>query len=929
MSICKYLVTIVLSFLLITSYAQPISVQVIQCNAKSNPLGINAQPFFSWQLASGQKSVTQTTYQVVVSNLPFEGTANRGEVWNSGKQVSSQSVHIVYDGKALQPAKRYYWRVRVSDNKGNRSAWSQTGTFTTGLFSPKDWNDAAWIGYEDMPDSLRITPGVEGQNVKRVLVDKLKQKTIVPLFRKTFTISKKITNATVFVSGLGQYEMSINGQKVGNSFLAPGWTYYDKRVLYNTYDVTHLLKNGQNVMGAIVGNGFYNINRERYYKLAIAFGYPKLICKMVVAYEDGTTSVIVSDKSWKTTPSPITFTSIYGGEDYNALLEQQGWDKPVFNDSQWKQAVAVKAPKGILEEEIDYPVKVNEVLPVRNITKPVDSIYVYDFGQNLSGIVELKVRGKKGQTVRLSPAELVSDKLVAYQNATGKPYYFTYTLKGDGIETWQPRFTYYGFRYVQVEGGVPDTASTTGDFAKIISIKALHTGNSQPSAGDFECSNSLFNQINQLIKWAIKSNLQSVPTDCPHREKLGWLEEDYLMGGSIHNNYNVYLLFKKLVHDMMDAQTKEGLVPDITPEYVFFDDHGFGFRDSPEWGSASVIVPWLIYTWYGDKDIVKEAYPMMKKYVDYLKSKSDNYILSYGLGDWYDLGPLHPGVAQLTPKGITATAIYYYDLVLLQKMARLLHYEEDAQLFNSTGIKIKEAFNAKYLEAKTKVYATGSQTSMAMPLAVGLVTDQDQEAVFKNLVDSITATGKQLTAGDIGFHFLVQALQEGGASQLLYDMNFRDDVPGYGYQLKKGATALTESWQALRGVSNNHLMLGHIMEWFYNGLAGINQSDSSVAYHDIILKPEPVGDITHVKGSYQSVYGVIKSEWEKKDNKFLMNVQIPVNTRATVYLPATGNSIILENGKPVTHRTDLQFAGFEKGRAVIKTGSGTYRFTVK
>jgi hypothetical protein len=893
-------------------------------------MGVDEQPFFSWQLSSNRRAVTQGSYQIIVSDNNSITEKNKNYIWNSGVQQSGQSIHINYGGRPLQPAKKYYWRVRVTDAQGNSSQWSKTAAFITGLFTQADWDHASWIGYEEMPDSLRTVPGVHNPDAKKRLGDKLKQRTMVPLFRKTFSVHKKIINATAFISGLGQYEMSINGQKAGNSFLAPGWTDYNKRVLYNTYDVTGLLRNGQNAIGVIVGNGFYNISRERYYKLAIAFGYPRMICKLVVTYEDGTTSVIVSDKSWKTTPSPITFTSIYGGEDYNALLEQKGWNTAAFDAAGWKNAVAVSSPGGILEGEQDYPVAVNESFSVKKISKPKDSVYIYDFGQNMSGIIELKVKGKKGQVVRLSPAELLTDQMLANQNATGKPYYFSYTLKGEGIETWRPRFTYTGFRYVQVEGGEPDTAIPShGDFARIVAITALHTGNSEPSAGNFECSNQLFNQINQLIKWAIKSNLQSVATDCPHREKLGWLEEDYLMGGSIHDNYDIYHLYKKMIGDMMDAQTPEGLIPDIVPEFVFFDDHGFGFRDSPEWGSASIILPWLLYTWYGDKDILKEAYPMMKKYAAYLKDKSSHSILDYGLGDWYDLGPLHPGVAQLTPKALTATAIWYYDVQLLNKMASLLNYGDDAIEFDHTAMEIKDAFNTKFFSQKDQVYATGSQTAMAMPLCLGLVDAQDKTAVFKNLTDSIIASGKKLTAGDIGYHFLVQALQQGGASQLLYDMNYRDDVPGYGYQLKKGATALTESWQALKGVSNNHLMLGHIMEWFYNGLAGIDQEDSSVAYHEIVIKPEPVGDISYVKGSYQSVYGTIVSEWKRKDNTFSLDLRIPVNTTATVYLPASVNSRVFEGGLSVDKRRDIQPLGYREGRAIVKIGSGTYHFVVK
>jgi len=605
-------------------------------------------------------------------------------------------------------------------------------------------------------------------------------------------------------------------------------------------------------------------------------------------------------------------------------LEKIGWDNSYYNDAGWKTALIVASPKGSMEAEMDNAVQVNDTLNVRAISKPKDSVYVYDFGQNLSGIMDLKVQGKKGQVVKLSPAELLNNKNLANQNATGRPNYFSYTLKGDGIEIWRPRFSYTGFRYIQVEGAVPDTAKDAGDFAKIISLTSLHTGNSSPSNGEFDCSNKLFNNINQLIKWAIKSNLQSVVTDCPHREKLSWLEQDHLMGGSINANYDVYLLYKKLVYDMMDAQTPAGLVPDIAPEFVFFDDNGFGFRDSPEWGSAAVIVPWLVYKWYGDEDILKEAYPMMKKYVAYLKGRSNNNILDFGLGDWYDYGPKPPGVAQLTPKALTATAFYYYDVHLLTQMAKLLKEKNDAAIYQQEAVKISKSFNEKFFNTQTKVYATGSQTSMAIPLCIGLVGSNNKTAVMKNMVDSITASGKKLTAGDIGFHYLIRALHDGGASQLIYEMNYRDDVPGYGYQLKKGATALTESWPALAEVSNNHLMLGHIMQWFYEGLGGIQQGENSSAYKQIVIKPEVVGDISFVNASHQTLYGNIVSNWKKAGNEFELDIEIPVNTTAIIYLPTRDIKNVTETNKAGIGNTVV-----ENGRVKIKIGSGKFYFKVK
>ncbi len=376
----------------------------------------------------------------------------------------------------------------------------------------------------------------------------------------------------------------------------------------------------------------------------------------------------------------------------------------------------------------------------------------------------------------------------------------------------------------------------------------------------------------------------------------------------------------------MDAQTAGGLVPDIAPEYVPFGD---GFRDSPEWGSASVILPWLLYKWYGDTKLLEEAWPMMVKYVEYLSKMANNHILSHGLGDWYDLGPNPPGEAQLTPKEVTATSVYYYDLKLLSKMAGMLNKKPDEERFSKWAEEVRTAFNAKFFNQTTCVYSTGSQTAMSMPLCFGIVDAEYREKVVANLVDSIKANKKALTAGDIGFHFLVEALTSNGASQLLFEMNNRDDIPGYGFQLKKGATSLTESWQALENVSNNHLMLGHLMEWFYNGIGGIRQDENSVAFKNIVIKPTVVGDLTSAKTSFVSPYGTISTDWKKDGSYFSLELKIPVNTSAEVYIPVEESQVITENNVPVNQVKDIKFLRNENGNSVYKTGSGTFSFKVK
>jgi alpha-L-rhamnosidase len=530
--------------------------------------------------------------------------------------------------------------------------------------------------------------------------------------------------------------------------------------------------------------------------------------------------------------------------------------------------------------------------------------------------------------VRIAPAELLgADKTITQKNV-GRGFYFTYILKGSGVETWRPRFTYYGFRYAQVEGGVPQGQLNPTGRPEIVHLTALHTRNAAPSAGEFSCSNELLNRTYTLVDWAIKSNLASVFTDCPHREKLGWLEETHLMGASMRYGYDIATLCRKTIADMRASQLANGLVPEIAPEYVKFEWGGDMFRDSPEWGSASIILPWYLYQWYGDRQALAANYDMMRRYVAYLGTKANGHILSQGLGDWYDLGPKPPGTSQLTPMGVTGTATYYYDLTIVAKIALLLGKTEEATAYSTLGEEVKTAFNQKFFNPQTKQYATGSQTANAMAVYMGLVAPADKAAVVETIVQELRTHDNRLSAGDIGYRYLLRVLEDAGRSDVIFAMNSRADVPGYGYQLAHGATALTESWAALPTVSNNHLMLGHLTEWLYSGLGGIRPAEGSVAFNKIDIRPEPVGDVTSAKASHQSPYGLIATDWKKTGNSFDLTVTIPANTTATIYLPAAATATITEGNQPLSQRPELKLLAAEAGQARIQTGSGTYHFVV-
>jgi hypothetical protein len=893
----------------------------LKCNNLENPAGTGKNPVFNWMISSAVRGAVQTEYQIILDTDPGNLKSESNCLWNSGKILSSKSAWIHYSGPGLKSGTRYWWKVKLWDRNDNPSGWSKPAFFITGLFEKADWSDAKWIGYEEIPDSLLLVPGVHGNGNN--LGEVAKKRTLVPYFRKEFSLGEKISQAIVFVSGLGHYELHINGKKVGDRFLSPGWTNYQKTCLYNTYDITANLKPGKNAIGAIVGNGFYNINRERYRKLVIAWGAPKMIMKLIVRYNDGSEESIVSDNTWKTTPSPITFTSIYGGEDYDARLEQPGWDKVGFNDQKWNTALTVRNPLGELKPESDYPLKIMRAFEPGSIAHKDDSTYLYDFDQNASGIIKLSVHGEEGQAVRLTPGELIGDDSLVTQRASGQPFYFTYILKGHDVEIWMPRFSYYGFRYVQVKGAVPSGEPNPDKLPVISGLQLLHTRNSSPGTGSFKCSSDLFNSIHELINWSIKSNLASVATDCPHREKLGWLEQTHLMGNSIKCLYDIHNLYDKIIDDMTEAQLENGLVPDIAPEFVPFLG---GFRDSPEWGSAGIILPWDMYEWYGDIEAVKKAFPMMKRYLNYLGSMAEKNILSHGLGDWYDLGPKFPGEAQLTPKAFTATSIYYYDAKLLAEMAVLIGEDEDALTFRRLSENIRISFNKEFFNPETKVYSTGSQTAYAMPLFFGMVDDTRKKEVVSNLVKSINENNKALTAGDIGYRYLLRVLEQEGESQLIYEMNSKTDVPGYGYQLAKGATSLTESWAGLRDVSNNHMMLGHLMEWFYSGLGGIRQLPGSKGFEHILIAPDIVGDITWAEATCQTIHGEIASSWNISGSNLTMKVRIPANCTATVEIPYSDPDRITESGIPLRSSESIWNIEAKDGRTSCEIRSGDYIF---
>ncbi len=901
-----------------------LAVEHLRCEYRENPLGIeSAQPRLSWWLRSDVRGQRQAAYQVLVASAPDVLARGEGDLWDSGRVASDQSILVTYRGKPLTALQQVWWKVRAWPQRPSDwqpSAWSEPGTWTMGLLQPGDWR-AKWITFDTSRSEFRLQAGkTSPTRVNAGLQTGKDGKPIppLPLLRKTFQADKPIRRAVVCVCGLGQYELAVNGNKIGDHVVDPGWTNYRKRCLYTMYDVTAALRRGENVLAVMLGNGMYNITGGRYTKFLGSFGPPQLILQLQMDFTDDTSAIIGSDETWKGAAGPIRFSCIYGGEDFDARAEPVGWDRPGFNDKGWTAASVTDGPGGQLQAQAQPPVKVMEELKSIRVTEPQPDIFVYHLGQNFSGWPTLRVRGPAGSRVKLIPGELLDAKGLVTQRSSGGPTFFTYTLTGTGEEIWHPRFSYYGFRYVQAER-LPAPGQTQAP--EVLSVGGQFIHASAATVGTFECSNPLVNRIHHLIDAAILSNLQSVLTDCPHREKLGWLEVSHLLGCATMYNYDVPNFYAKICQDMADSQAADGLVPDIAPEYVVFNQ---GFRDSPEWGSAAAINPWLVYQMYGDASLLEKHYEMMARYVAYLGSKGKDHIVSHGLGDWYDIGPKPPGVSQLTSLGVTATAVYYQDVKILEAAARILGKQEDVRKYAALAAAIRAAFNKTFFHPETASYDRNSQTANAMPLVLGLAPQEKGAVVAAALARGIRENGNRVTAGDVGFHYVVAALTENRYDDVLYDMVIQDTGPGYAYQLRNGATTLTEAWDTNPASSQNHCMLGHAEEWFYRGLGGI--SPAAPGFRQITIKPAVVGDLVSAQAAYESVRGRIRCAWRREDRRLKMDVQVPVGAEADVYVPAKSMQVVTEGGSQAAQAEGVEYIKTEGGAAVFHVGPGAYRF---
>ena len=881
----------------------------LKCEYRVNPLGIDANPpRLSWILESSDRGQKQTAYRVLVASNEEKLKAEQGDLWDSKKISSDQSVHVVYAGQPLRSRMRCHWKTRVWDKDGKVSAWSQPALWSMGLLKRTDWK-AKWICFDtaafNEDPELYLPPS--------------------PYLRKEFKVNRKIGRATVYVSALGLFELFINGHRVGQDHFTPGWTNYRKRVYYLTYDVTDLLKDGDNAIGAILANGWYAgyvgfdpMHKKRARDRAFYGQTPALLAQLEIECEDGKIQTVATDENWKASTGPIRKTDILMGETYDARLEMPGWDRPGFDDQAWKVVTLMDAAKCKIEAYPGVTVQVTQEIRPIEITKPKEGVYVFNMGQNFAGRVRLKVKGKAGTKVVLRFAEMLhKDESIMTENLRRARCTDTYIFRGNGKdEIWEPRFTYHGFQYVELTGypGKPDLGAITGI--------VLHSA--APVAGSFECSNAMVNKLYSNITWTQRANFFDIPTDCPQRdERLGWTGDAQIYIRSATYNMDVAAFFKKWLVNLEDDQRPSGAFPDFAPlPYLQYEP-------SPGWMDAGVICPFTIYQVYGDTHVIERHYEAMTKFMDFLLRTSKDYLRSprgHCWGDWLSIGGR-------TSNDLIATAYFAYDAKLMAEMAAAIGRMEDAQRYARLFDNIKTAFNKAYVSANGRIKGD-TQTCYALALYMDLLPQALKEKAGARLVELIRERNWHLSTGFLGVKYLLPALTEEGYVDVAFRLLTNKTYPSWGYSIENGATTIWERWNSYKKGkgfqdsymnSFNHYAFGSVCEWMFASMAGIDTDGAG--FKRITIRPQPGGSgITYTKASYDSIYGRIATYWRVRDGKFLLDLTIPANTTATVYIPARDADSITEGGKPASKAEAVRFLRIGDGRAVFAVGSGRYRF---
>jgi alpha-L-rhamnosidase len=845
----------------------------IRCEYLKNPLGIDvATPRFTWEISAGHNG-KQTACRLKVATSPQLLKRGKADVWKS-RRVNTDIPRMVYQGPALQAHTRYYWQVEVWSN--SRKLTSEIASFETAKLSITDWHDAKWIS-----DTF----------------DKEFRK--APLLRKSISLEEKnIKNARLYVSGVGYYEFFINGAHVSDRKLEPGYTHFDKRVLYSTYDVTSMLQHGENVLAAELGNGWLNIQSLSVWEFEKARWRmrPRMIAELRITYNDGTVQTIPTDRTWKTNSGACSFNNLYSGEVYDARLVHKGWTIPGFDDKKWMPAIEVEAPAKILTSQQMPPIRVvREVKPV-SMRKIDDYTYIYDMGENMTGVCRLQVQGPTGTCVTLAHGELIHDdgtlnqgniEIYFKREKNGLPQHVdpferiqtdTYFLSGNGMETYEPRFTYHGFRYVEVASTRPLTLTQE-------SLTGLCMHTDVEPVGNFACSNEILNKLVEASCNSYLGNLFSIPTDCPQREKNGWTADGYVGMDYGLLFYDGITVYEKWMNDFIDNQRERGDLSGIIPS------SGWGYADwiGPVWDAALFIIPNNLYKYYGDTRAIEKMWDTCVRYLQYLETREKDGKLTYGIGDWVFY-------KAKTDTHFTSTAFYWLDNVLMAKFADLTGH--DGTKYRAKADNLKELINNEWFDAEKKMYANGTQAAQSVGLALGLVPEEHAQAVADNLVRMIRDNGHQLDFGMLGSKFVPAMLVKYGYADDAYKMIIRPEAPSWANWIHRGLTTLPETWvldKDFKDASLNHAFLGDISAWMMNSLAGINPNPKKPGFAGIIIRPQFINGISWAKGEYRSVRGLIRSEWKREGNQIELNIIIPANTEAELQL--RDKSVALKTGK--------------------------------
>jgi alpha-L-rhamnosidase len=901
----------------------------LHCEYLENPLGIDVRkPRLGWKLvaAPGARGQEQAAYQILVATSLKQLERNRGDLWDSGRVASKEQFGIEYAGKPLKSGQAVVWKVRVWDREGRVSSFSDPSRWEMALLSPDEWR-AKWISHpRPLPASDR----------------EFFQDQPAPIFRKEFKLAKPIARARAYVSGLGYYELRMNGERVGDRLLDPGWTTYSKRVLYSTYDVSRLLRRGENAIGLVVGNGWYNplpLPLFGRFKLRehLPVGKPRAILRLVVEYSDGSRETIVTDETWKAGDSGVLRNSVFLGEVVDLRKEPRGWDRAGFPDADWPSAVPSAEPVGPLQAQFQPPIRATAQLKPVKITEPKPGVHIVDLGQNFGGRVLLRASGPAGCRINLRYGELLypdgtlnpmTSVMTQIKNSRvstamgGPPTAWqqdSLILRGSGAageehEELRPRFTFHGLRYVEVtfEGPKPRSWEVIGE----------RLNSDVASAGSFACSNELFNRLQNVVRWTQLSNMFSVQSDCPHREKLGYGGDIVAASEMALLNFDMNRFYAKVVRDFADARRPNGGLTETAP-YVGIADLGLGEGSGPVgWGTAHPMLLWQLYQYYGDRHLLAEQYHVARDWLALLERSAKDGILVNGISDHESLVP--------KPQALTGTAFYYYNAHLLSRIAAVLGKRDDAERYTRLARSIREAFNRRFLQPGTGKYDTGTQACQAFALYMDLVPENEREKALQVLVDDVLKTHRgHLTTGIFGTKYLLDALTRHGRADVAYTIANQRDFPGWGYMLENGATTLWEHWAFSDNTySHNHPMFGSVSEWFFKGLAGIQPDPDAVGFDRVIIRPNPVAALTHAEAEYQSIRGAISSSWRKEAGKLTLRVSVPPNTTATVYLPASREGDVTEGGKPAASAPGVRRVRAERNAVVLEVGSGEYRFQV-